>query len=203
MSAEHKHSAVSASEAKQRLIDGNARFVSGSLANKDLSDARRHDLVANGQHPFAVVVTCSDSRVPPELLFDQALGNIFVVRTAGNVVDPIGVGSVEYGAEHLHAQLVVVLGHEKCGAVAATVEGGEAPGSIGAIVNKIKPSVEKVRATGLTGHELCKKAEDENIAATIADLKQSEVMKHLAHHGEVTIIGAKYLLESGKVVFMD
>lgn len=99
-------------ESKIKLVIGNDRFAAGTPAVKDLGESRIHDLSDNGQHPFAVIVCCSDSRVPPELVFDQGLGDIFVIRTAGNVLDDVGMGSVEYGAEHLHVPLIVVLGHE-------------------------------------------------------------------------------------------
>lgn len=191
-----------AAEAKQLLIDGNNRFISGNLATKDLSSARREDLKKNGQKPFAVIVSCSDSRVPPELLFDQALGDLFVVRVAGNVADPVAVGSVEYAVEHLGSPLIVVMGHEKCGAVKATVDGGEAPGSIGSIVAKIKPSVDKVRATGVTGDELAEKSADENVKAVMADLEKSPIIKHLVEQGKVTIVGAKYHIGGGKVEWL-
>ena len=132
----------SSDTAKQLLIEGNARFISGKTLSKDLSSTRRIDLMKNGQHPFAVIVSCSDSRVPPELLLDQALGDLFVIRVAGNVITPVELGSVEYAVEHLKAPLVVVLGHEGCGAVTAAVQGGEIPGSISAITDKIKPAVD-------------------------------------------------------------
>ena len=201
----HKDAAnlIPVEKAIGNLVEGNRRFVSGKLARKDLGRDKREDLLANGQHPFAVVVTCSDSRVPPELLFDQALGDLFVIRVAGNVLDSVSLGSVEYAVDHLHTPLVVVLGHENCGAVHAAVEGGEAPGSIGAITALIQPSVDKARAMGLDGHELCGKAEDENIRATLEDLKQSPVVSHLVAGGRLTLVGAKYFIGSGEVVFFD
>ncbi|MCL6560150.1 MAG: carbonic anhydrase, partial [Firmicutes bacterium] len=150
-----------------------------------------------------VVLACSDSRVPPELLFDQGLGDLFVIRVAGNIVDPDVTGSVEYAVEHLHTPLVVVMGHEKCGAVAATVAGGEAPGSIGALVAKIKPSVEKAKAAGASGADLAEKATDENIKAMITELEKSHVIKELADHGKVKVLGAKYYLGSGEVKWLD
>lgn len=192
---------ASASEARQLLIDGNKRFTSGKLAGKDMGSTKREELAAKGQKPFAVVVTCSDSRVPPELIFDQGLGDLFVIRVAGNVFDPVAVGSVEYAVEHLGTPLVVVMGHEKCGAVKATADGGEAPGSLGSIVAKIKPSVEKAKAAGATGNDLYEKATDENIKAAIADLEKSPIVKHLKESGKLTVIGAKYHLGSGEVTF--
>lgn len=203
MSHEDAGNLISADVAKSNLVEGNRRFVTGDLALKNLGRGKREDLLANGQHPFAVVVTCSDSRVPPELLFDQALGDLFVIRVAGNVLDSVSLGSVEYAVDHLHTPLVVVLGHENCGAVTATVEGGVPPGSIGAITFLIQPSVDKVRAMGIDGRELCEKAADENIKATLEDLKRSPVLKHLMDCGKLTLVGAKYHLASGEVVFFD
>lgn len=192
---------VSVDEAMQLLIEGNDRFTSGKQANKDISDTRKENLVTNGQKPFAVIVSCSDSRLPPELLFDQALGDLFVIRLAGNIVDPVAIGSVEYGVGVLGSPLLVVLGHEKCGAVKATVDGGEVPGSIGSIVTKIQPSAEKARATGATGNDLYELATDENIKAVIADLENSSIVKGLVDDGKLTVIGAKYYMHTGKVVF--
>lgn len=192
---------ISGNEALQLLVEGNKRFTQGNLAVKDMGAARREDLSTKGQRPFAVVVACSDSRVPPELLFDQALGDIFVVRTAGNVVDAIAVGSVEYAVEHLETPLLVVLGHEKCGAVKATVDGGEAPGSIAAIVSKIVPSVQKAQAAGTKGSDLYEAACRENIASTMADLEKSPIVEHFKKDGMLKIVGAKYHLASGEVKF--
>ncbi len=191
----------SAEEAKKLLIEGNKRFVSNKPAVKDISTDRKNELAKDGQHPFAVIVGCSDSRVPEEIVFDQALGDIFVIRDAGNVVDPVALGSIEYGVEHLGAPLIVVLGHEKCGAVKATVDGGEAPGSIGAIVNKIKPSLDKVKGTTTNKDELYTKCEDENINNTINEIKNSSVIKHLEEENKVNIVGAKYDVDTGEVVF--
>ncbi len=192
---------ATAQEAKQLLVDGNKRFTSGKPALKDIGSARRENLLAKGQKPFATIVSCSDSRVPPELIFDQALGDLFIIRVAGNVVDPVAMGSIEYGVEHLHTPLLVIMGHENCGAVKATVDGGEAPGSIGSIVEKIKPSVEKAKASGATGNDLYEKSTDENIKAVIADVQKSSIVKHLEESGKLTVTGAKYHVGSGEVVF--
>lgn len=193
---------VTAEQAKQLLEEGNKRFVSGSILNKDLTQARRENLDKNGQKPFAVVLTCSDSRVPPELIFDQALGDLFVVRVAGNVVDPVAMGSIEYGAEHLGAPVILVLGHSHCGAVKASVDGGEAPGSIGSIVAKIKPLVDKAKGTGATGDALYQKVEDENITAVAAEVEKSPVIEHLIGQKKATILSAKYDINSGAVTFV-
>lgn len=205
MSHHNAHQSVRFStpqESLKALMDGNERYRKGTFLKQDLSQAKRQDLVENGQKPFAVVLTCSDSRVPPELLFDQGLGDIFVVRVAGNVVDPLALGSIEYGLEHLGANLLVVLGHSKCGAVKATVDGGEAPGNIGAIVVKIQPSAMKIMAGGVKAPEAYQKVEDENVAATIQEIKGSPIVKHLMEHGQMEIVGAKYILESGEVILL-
>ncbi len=191
----------SAVEAKKLLVEGNERFVSGETAEKDLSGTRRDELT-EGQKPFAVIVCCADSRVPPEHVFDQGLGDIFVVRVAGNVADPVAIGSVEYAVEHLEVPLVVVLGHEKCGAVSATVEGGEAPGSIGAIVEKISPSVEKARGGNLEDEELIEKAVELNVEQTMRDLKASPIVTERRGKEELSILGATYELGSGEVKWL-
>lgn len=199
----HEEKITSAKDAKALLVDGNARFVANKPLNKDISEERKKNLVTNGQHPFAIIVSCSDSRVAPEVIFDQGLGDIFEIRDAGNVVDPITLGSIEYGAEHLGAPLIVVLGHEKCGAVKATVDGGEAPENIEAIINKIKPSLEKAKAAGTSKDDLYEKTADENISNTIADIEASSVIKKLVEEKKVEIVGAKYHIEEGKVQFIE
>ena len=190
-------------QAKQLLVEGNTRFSSGNILTKDLSSTRRDALVKNGQHPFAVVVCCSDSRVPPEELFDQALGDLFIVRVAGNIITPVELGSVEYGVEHLKSPLVIVLGHEKCGAVTATVAGGEMPGSIGAIADKIKPAVVKARATGVTGDALIEKSADLNVENALADITKSPIIQHAMEHNEVKLSGAKYDLDTAVVQWFN
>ena len=183
--------------AKQLLDDGNARFASGKTLSKDLSSTRRMDLVKNGQHPFAVIVSCSDSRVPPEVLYDEALGDLFVVRVAGNIITPVELGSVEYAVEHLKTPLVVVLGHEKCGAVTAAVQGGEIPGSITAIVEKIKPAIDKAKASGATDNDLVEKSADLNVQNAIQDILKSPIIKHAVDAKHVKVLGAKYDLDTG------
>ena len=129
-------------KALELLKEGNDRFVSNALVTKDHYEEERQRL-NNGQHPFAVVLCCSDSRVVPEILFDQQLGDLFVIRNAGNVVDDDVFGSIEYAVEHLESPLVVVLGHSNCGAVTATCQGGELPGHIVDIAKRIRPSIDK------------------------------------------------------------
>lgn len=193
---------TSPDEAKKLLAEGNIRFTTGKPANKDLSSARREELVKNGQHPFAVIVSCSDSRVPPELLFDQDLGDLFVVRVAGNVITPVELGSVEYAVEHLKAPLVVVLGHEKCGAVTAAVQGGEVTENIEAIVKKIKPAIDKAKSGGTT-ENLVEKTADLNVENAIEDILKSNVIKEAVEAKHLNLLGAKYDLDTGEVAWFN
>lgn len=188
--------------AKQLLMDGNQRFVTGKLLSKDLSFAKRSDLL-KGQHPFAVVVSCSDSRVPPELLFDQALGDLFVVRVAGNVVDPIELGSVEYAVEHLKTPLVVVLGHERCGAVTTAAQGDPTEDNLGAIIKRIKPAVDKAKANGFQGNELIEKSVEINIQNTMADISKNSIIKNALENKRIKILGLKYDLDDGILKQID
>jgi len=196
----------SGDESLKKLTEGNSRFVSGKIEAKDISDAKRKELLSKGQHPFVTIVSCSDSRVPLEILFDQGMGDIFVIRAAGNVVDDVGLGSVEYGVEHVGTPLLVILGHQDCGAVKATLAATEKPaGSIGAIVQKIKPAVDKAKASG-------KKTEDELMElATRLNLKnvyhsmlqRSTVIRERVHEKKLKIVLGEYYLDSGKVEFFE
>jgi len=194
---------TSASDAKNLLVEGNQRFVSGKVLKDDLSESKRKDLLTKGQHPFAVIVSCSDSRVPPEIIFDQGLGDLFIVRDAGNIVDSLALGSVEYGAEHLHAPLIIVLGHENCGAIKATVDGGEVEGNIKSIVAKIKPAFEKVKSLSKDKNVLYEKCEDENIKNTVTEINNSLIIKKLKEEKKINVIGAKYDIDTGKVNFLQ
>lgn len=191
--------APTAEMAWQRLKEGNERFVADRWQAPDLSPARRATL-AQGQHPFAVVLTCADSRVAPELLFDQGLGDIFVLRVAGNIGEPFVLGSIEYAIEHLHAPLVVVLGHEKCGAVAAALGKGHADGNLGKLIAEIHvgshPATDKDRALSL--------AVEDNVryqARLLSD--RSAVIKDHADRKKVRIVQGIYHLETGKVEWLD
>jgi carbonic anhydrase len=189
--------------ALSKIMEGNKCFVSGHLAEKSIGEARRKELTA-GQHPCAVVVTCSDSRVAPEMIFDQGLGDIFVVRVAGNVLDPVILGSIEYAAEHLHTPLLILMGHEKCGAVTAAVDAqGEPEGNIGAIVKKILPAVKKARKQGGTKDEIVANAIRQNVFQSYEDMvKMSPVLKHMIAKGELKVVEALYHLGTGEVEIM-
>lgn len=190
-------------EALQKLMDGNKRYVEGAPINKDLGDTKRKEIL-KGQHPFATVITCSDSRVPPEHIFDQGLGDIFVIRVAGNVVDSIALGSIEYGTEHVQTPLLMLLGHSDCGAVKATLGAKGTPeGNIGAIVKKIQPAVKKAKKKGGSNEEVLETAIKENVMNVYADVMKSPIIKELVHEGKLKIVAAEYDLATGKVYMLD
>ncbi len=188
----------------QKLMDGNKRFVSDKLSAKQACDIKRKELTT-GQKPFAIILTCSDSRVPPELIFDQFLGDIFVVRVAGNVVDPIEVGSIEYAAEHLNSPLLFILGHSKCGAVKATLEAkGKPEGNIGAIIKKIQPAATAAKKKGGTTDQILDTAIQENVKNVYSDIiKKSSIISHLAKEGKLKIAAGEYMLDTGKVEMIE
>jgi carbonic anhydrase len=179
----------------QRLVDGNLRFVSGQVEHPR-QDMVRIAETAKGQHPFAIVVSCSDSRVPPEILFDQGLGDLFVVRTAGEVVTDVELGSIEYAVEHLGATYLVVLGHKKCGAVDATLKGGELPPNIEAIAAQIRPAVEASRF--FKGDPL-DNAVRENAKTVLAKIKGTPALAEAFHEGKLNLKAAYYDIDTGKV----
>jgi len=200
---------IPASEALARLREGNRRFVEGARQS-DLSHARRAELV-DGQQPFAVILGCSDSRVPAEMVFDQGLGDLFVIRVAGNIVAPSQVGSVEFAAERFGTRLVVVLGHSQCGAIVATLEELRRPSenqsrNLRSIVDRVRPSVEDL----LTGElardpeQLMQLAVRANIRASVDHLRHgSEILEDLIRQVGLHVIGAEYSLETGVVEFLD
>ena len=191
-----EHKAVPPDMALFQLMGGNARFVAGKTTHPHQDEARRKEL-AGGQYPLAIVLTCADSRVSPEVIFDQGLGDIFVLRNAGNVVDDHILGSIEYAVEHLHARLIVVLGHESCGAVKATVDGGEAPGHIGSIVEWIKPGLQN--AATQPGDKL-DNAVRANVIHSVNKIKLAgSTLTKAIQSGEVKVVPGRYDLDTGKV----
>ena len=176
-------------QALELLKAGNARFVSGSLTPKDDYTDLREQLSA-GQHPFAVVLCCSDSRVAPEIIFDQKLGDLFVIRNAGNVVDEDVLGSIEYAVEHLETPLVVVLGHSCCGAVTATCQGGDLPGHIVDIAKRIRPVIST---------NCCIDDNAKRHAKRMAQLIEED---GIVHHLGIQVTAAFYDLRSGKVEWL-
>ena len=200
---------ISAQDALKRLIEGNRRFVSGNHSNDaDISPSRRRKLTA-GQEPFAIILGCSDSRVPAEMVFDQGLGDLFVIRVAGNIVAPSQIGSVEFAAARFGTRLVVVLGHSQCGAIQATLEELQQPTehqsrNLRAIVDRIRPSVEGLLATELRNDpaELVQSAVRANVRASVNQLRHgSEVLEQLIDKEGLLVVGAEYSLETGVVDF--
>lgn len=179
----------------QCLVDGNLRFVSGKVLHPNQSMARIEE-TAQGQKPFAIVVTCSDSRVPPELLFDQGLGDLFVIRTAGEVVTEVELGSIEYAVEHLGASYIVVLGHERCGAVDATLKGGDLPPNIEAIAAQIRPAVQAAR---FFKGNLLDNAVREHAKLVLAKIKGDALLAEFLHEGKLNLKAAYYDLDTGRV----
>src|SRR5213594_2194995 len=192
---------VAPSEAISKLKEGNGRYTSGNLQHPGQTVERRTEL-AKTQHPFATIVSCSDSRVPPEIVFDQGLGDLFVVRVAGNVIDDHALGSIEYSVDHLGVRLIVVLGHQSCGAVQAARETiaakSKAPGHIQSLVTAIRPAVE---ATAKGDLEATIKA---NVNDVVRALRSSTpILKAKADSGDVRVIGGYYSLDTGAVSFLD
>jgi carbonic anhydrase len=192
--------AAFAEDPLEKLKIGNGRYVdSKTVCHEDWS-VKRAALVEK-QKPFAVIVSCSDSRVPPEIVFDQSLGDLFVVRLAGNVVDDFAIGSIEYGLAVLGARIVVVLGHSECGAVQATLNGGTYNNHIQEVVNAIRPAIETAKDQGSNQLE---KAIKDNVQMVAETLKKSKpVIAEFVQKKEISVVGAYYHLESGKVEFLQ
>lgn len=202
---------ISAQQALERLREGNRRFVSDERrGNVSAEQSRRRELVG-GQAPMAIVLGCSDSRVPAEIIFDQGLGDLFVIRVAGNIVAPSLIGSVEFAAERFGTRLVVVLGHTECGAVLATLEDLERPAdnrspNLRSIVDRIRPSVEPLLESE-SGHgrdTLVRHAVRANIRASANQLRHgSSILERLVEQDGLLVVGAEYSLETGVVEFFD
>lgn len=193
-------STVSADQALARLMSGNSRYVNGQEQHPDETLSHRKEL-AGGQHPFAIILSCADSRVAPELVFDQGLGDLFVIRIAGNIASDDVLASMEYAVERLHTKLILVLGHEKCGAVSAAVQGGDVPGHLGVLVSAIQPSVEATRDTPGDKIHNCVLANARRVATQI---RESEpILKKSVQNAGVKVVAADYALDSGKVALLD
>lgn len=195
---------VSPDEALKMLKEGNERFVAGKSIRPN-SDVARLQETAKGQRPFVTINSCSDSRVPPELLFDRGFGDLFIVRNAGNVSSTDEIGTIEYGVEHLGTRLVVVMGHTKCGAVTAVAKGEHVGGSIPKLVAPMVPAVTRVKAAhaGHSADEWINKAIVENVWEQVANiLKKSPIVREMVLDGKVKIVGALYNVETGKVEFL-
>jgi len=192
---------VAPAEAIAKLKEGNARYTSGNLQHPGQTTERRAELTKS-QHPFAIILSCSDSRVPPEIVFDQGLGDLFIVRVAGNVLNDEGLGSIEYGVEILGARFIVVLGHQSCGAIDAAMKTvaakGKAPGHIQSLVTAIKPVVDSTPKGDL---DTMIKA---NVKHVVDALRSSTpILKARVESGDVQVMGGYYTLDTGAVTFLE
>ncbi len=202
---------IPALDALDLLVDGNRRFASGVHGRDGLEDQARRRELTDGQEPFAIILGCSDSRVPAELVFDQGLGDLFVIRVAGNIVAPSQVGSVEFAASRFNTKLVVVLGHAECGAVLATLEELGRPSAdqsrnLRSIVDRIRPAVEPLlpSSTHPGPESILHEAVRANIRASADHLRHgSEVLESLIHSDGLLVVGAEYSLQTGVVEFFD
>jgi carbonic anhydrase len=202
---------IPAGEALERLRSGNRRFVSEVRSRDSIATRARRVEVAAGQEPFAIILGCADSRVPAEIVFDQGLGDLFVIRVAGNIVAPSQIGSVEFAAERYHTRLVVVMGHSSCGAILATLEQLRQPKenqsrNLRSIVDRVRPSVEALLAAqpGHDGEALVRDAVRANVRVSVAQLRHgSDVLEQLIQNDGLSVVGAEYSLETGVVEFFD
>jgi carbonic anhydrase len=202
---------IAADDALQRLRDGNRRFVSNVRSRDSLAGEARRVEVAAGQEPFAIVLGCSDSRVPAEIIFDQGLGDLFVIRVAGNIVAPSQIGSVEFAAERYGTRLVVVLGHSQCGAILATIDELRRPTinqsrNLHSIVDRVRPSVEPLLRTDLQSDPdaLVRDAVRANVCVSVNHLRHgSDILEHLIENDGLVVVGAEYSLETGIVDFFE
>ena len=202
---------IPASDALQRLREGNRRFVSNVRSHDSLASEARRTEVAAGQEPFAIILGCSDSRVPAEIVFDQGLGDLFVIRVAGNIVAPSQIGSVEFAAERYGTRLVVVLGHSQCGAILATIDELKRPTNnqsrnLHSIVDRVRPAVEPLLRTSIQRDpdDVVRDAVRANVRISAGHLRHgSDVLEQLIAAEGLAVIGAEYSLETGVVEFFD
>lgn len=197
--AQHDDSS-NANEALKKLLEGNNRFVEFKQNHPHQNESRLKE-VASSQSPFAIIVGCSDSRVPPEIIFGQGIGDLFIIRNAGNVVDDFAMASIEYAVEHLDVKLIVVLGHERCGAVDATIKGGHLPGHLNRLTDEIKPSIQSAKR--ITG-DLLTNVIYSNTKRISEQISSSEdIIKEFIEHKGLKVVSAYYDLDTGKVEVME
>lgn len=196
---------INADAAMRVLTEGNGRWVRGECRNPNTGADRREHTATNGQRPFATILTCADSRLPVERVFDRGVGELFVVRVAGNVVTPEEAGTIEYGSQHLHVPLVVVMGHTRCGAVQAAAEGARPGGNVESLLARIAPAVERARRINGEGDgaDLASAAVRENVWQSIFDLiRGSSTTRELIASGELRVVGAVCDVATGRVEWL-
>jgi carbonic anhydrase len=193
--AEAQNKEITPDQALEKLVAGNDRFVNQKRTKRN-QDQNRLTEVAQGQEPFAAILGCADSRVPAEIVFDQGLGDLFVCRVAGNIATPEEIGSLEFGTLVLGAKVLIVMGHERCGAVKAAIKGGELPGQIGSLIKSIDIGTVTPKSDDLTSLEKAAKA---NISHQVEVLKKSPVLSDLIAKGQLKIVGSYYDLDTGKI----
>jgi carbonic anhydrase len=186
---------MNANHALEKLIAGNQRYVTGNLVHHHQSGSRMR-AIASGQHPFAIILGCADSRVPPEIIFDQGLGDLFVIRVAGNILDDAILGSIEYAVEELGTSLVLVLGHERCGAVAASVKHADVLGHISTLLKAIQPAVDRAKTEP---GDLLDNAVRANIQLVVQQLKSSLPVAEFVQQDRLNVVGAQYNLDRGAI----
>ncbi|ACK68172.1 carbonic anhydrase [Rippkaea orientalis PCC 8801] len=191
---------ITPDQALEKLMAGNKRFIQGKPLSPNRSSARLRE-VAQGQNPFAAILSCADSRVPSEIVFDQGFGDLFIVRNAGQVATPEEIGSLEFGTLVLGAKVLLVMGHESCGAVIATMAGNPVPGKIGSVLEQIEPGITEFK--GKQDDPIAvKQATEANVLAQIANLKKSPVISELIESGKLKIVGGFYNLKEGSITLL-
>ena len=190
---------MSAADGLKLLLEGNQRFINGKLEHPNQSVERRTE-VAKGQHPFAAVLACSDSRTSPEIIFDRGLGDIFVARVAGNVADQVVIESLDYSVKHLGVRVVMILGHNRCGAVTAAVQGHEDEGDVGPMLSELRLAVEASK--GKPGNPV-ENAVRENVKIVMKKLADSPELAAMVKSGELKIVGGIYDLDTGKIEMLN
>ncbi len=196
-----EHEGVAPEAARKRLEEGNRRYATSAVQPRRYRAER--PALTNGQHPYAMILACADSRVPPEIVFDESLGRLFVVRVAGNVASPDELASREYAAEHLGTRFLLVLGHESCGAVGAAMSPEDPTPNLAALLKEIRPAVDAARASGADKDHVAAEAVKENVRLQLKNVtSRSEVLRTMAAEGKIATAGAVYDLGSGKVVWL-
>ncbi|MDP4175439.1 MAG: carbonic anhydrase [Bacteroidota bacterium] len=188
---------ISGDESLHRLLEGNKRYLSGKLKEKDFKQDRCRQIA--GQNPYAIILSCADSRVPPEIIFDEELGELFVIRVAGNVIDDVTLGSIEYAAGHLKVPLLLIMGHTSCGAVKAAFDGGRFSKGVESIASRIRPAVNKARTQANGEQKQLEQAVKNNVVDQLKEcIRASGELKELEHAGKLKIVGGLYNIGNGR-----